>query len=220
MKTIQAANQQSILDLAMQHCGAAEAAMPIAALNGLPLDAALTPGQPLLIPEPTDGRVVAQLARQGVAPATAWVPEPEPEDPNALRVVGYELHLNPNVFLGTISWGVNGNFIVANIISVMFSPVEIKMIFNRPLKEGDAFRITYGITNSSNMVLPLNFFVALKRYVFTNQHSWLFGSPPAYVHGDYYITSEDSFGSEIFFYITGNFAPGAWVEGLFQFNPL
>ena len=64
-------HNQSLLDIALQHCGTLEAAVGIAQLNGLSLTQDLEPGQQLALPAVTDRQTVARFAAAKHSPATA-----------------------------------------------------------------------------------------------------------------------------------------------------
>lgn len=74
MRTATVRNNQSILDLAIQHCGSIEAAYQICVLNSLNIDAELTPGQVIILPDVVDKKVVDLFKERGVEPASRWVP--------------------------------------------------------------------------------------------------------------------------------------------------
>ena len=79
MKTVTVLQRQSLLDIAVQHCGAFETAFDIAQTNDLALTDDLAVGNNLKTPDPTDKDVVAYYAVNGLRPATAIEPEPEEE---------------------------------------------------------------------------------------------------------------------------------------------
>ena len=82
MKNITVLDRQSLLDVAVQHCGAFETAFDIAQTNDLALTDDLAVGNNLKTPDPTDKDVVAYYAVNGLRPATAIEPEVEqPEQP-------------------------------------------------------------------------------------------------------------------------------------------
>ena len=61
---------QTIFDVAIQHCGNANAAFQIAALNELSLTDDLTPGQSLQIPDVMNIAVVKYYKLNSLIPAT------------------------------------------------------------------------------------------------------------------------------------------------------
>lgn len=65
---------QSLLDIAIQHCGSLEALGELARLNGLDVSASLTAGDVLEIPEPTNKRVRRILADFQIVPASSEEP--------------------------------------------------------------------------------------------------------------------------------------------------
>lgn len=69
--TTTASSRQSLLDIAIEHCGQFEAAFDIAVKNGLNLTDDLTAGQEIELVEPTDKSVAAFFAVQENKPATA-----------------------------------------------------------------------------------------------------------------------------------------------------
>ena len=50
-------SRQSVLDIALQHCGSLEAAFDIAQSNGISLTDDLTTGQSMSVPEATDAEM-------------------------------------------------------------------------------------------------------------------------------------------------------------------
>lgn len=64
--------RQSLWDIAVQHCGSADAAFAIAEANGHVPTARneLNPGDPLDIPEPLNRKVAAHYANHRIVPAT------------------------------------------------------------------------------------------------------------------------------------------------------
>jgi len=74
MKVIIIAHNQSLLDVAVQYCGSAEAAFFIALENSLSLTSDLQAGQKLTIPQttPCDNRDIATYyGNNGIMPSTA-----------------------------------------------------------------------------------------------------------------------------------------------------
>ncbi len=62
---------QSLLDIAIQCCGSAEAAYDIAVLNGLSIADDLVAGRELSIPAAVKSSVVSYYTQKGIRPATA-----------------------------------------------------------------------------------------------------------------------------------------------------
>ncbi len=81
MKTMEANGQQTLLDIALQHCGAAEAVFAIAELNSISPDIVPCHGDIVNLPDVVNKKVVAFYASNGISPATAKedAPEPGPE---------------------------------------------------------------------------------------------------------------------------------------------
>lgn len=70
MRTIEAQSGQTLFDIAIQHCGTADAVFDIAELNGMrPTDIPKV-GSTLEVPEVTAKKVVRRLAELGAVPAT------------------------------------------------------------------------------------------------------------------------------------------------------
>ena len=65
-------NNQSLIDVAIQHTGTIENAFKIAVANGLSLTEQLEPGAQLIIPEDVqmNNDVVSYFAAKGIQPAT------------------------------------------------------------------------------------------------------------------------------------------------------
>ena len=70
MRTIEVQSGQTLLDIAVQHCGTADAVYEIAELNGMQPSSIPKTGQTLARPEPTAKKVVKRLAELGAVPAT------------------------------------------------------------------------------------------------------------------------------------------------------
>lgn len=90
MRTITAADRQTLFDLALQAYGRAELAFDIALQNGLSLSATLKAGQVLSVPTAdgmTDEAVTAAYEANGIEPATA--PDSETFDSVVPEGVGY-----------------------------------------------------------------------------------------------------------------------------------
>ena len=77
---------QSLLDIAIQCCGSAEAAYDIAVLNGLSIADDLVAGRELSIPAAVNSSVVSYYTQKGIRPATNITTEAE----NALIEEGVE----------------------------------------------------------------------------------------------------------------------------------
>ncbi len=71
MKEITIQARQSIWDVAVQHCGSAEAAFDIAGMNGkLPISP-VSAGGTLKVPDPTNKKVVKYYAENDIVTAGA-----------------------------------------------------------------------------------------------------------------------------------------------------
>ena len=68
----QVRKHQNLIDVAIQHCGDAAAAIRIAAANGLSLTDDLQPGSDIETGEVVKADVVKKLSRYGNVPATAY----------------------------------------------------------------------------------------------------------------------------------------------------
>lgn len=64
---------QSLADIAIQYCGGLEAWSALAALNGVGMTAAITPGQVIKIPVPVNKRTVAVFKAGPHFPATGEI---------------------------------------------------------------------------------------------------------------------------------------------------
>lgn len=62
---------QSLIDVAIQCCGSAEAAYDIALLNNISITEDLTAGLELTIPAAVNSSVVSYYTQKGIKPATA-----------------------------------------------------------------------------------------------------------------------------------------------------
>ncbi len=63
--------RQSLWDMAIEHCGSADAAFAMAELNKIsPTESRLTAGQELLTPEPINKSVAKHYAQRQLVPAT------------------------------------------------------------------------------------------------------------------------------------------------------
>ena len=71
MKTIIVQSGQSLWDIAVQYCGSAEAALEIAALNGLLPTSQPKTGEQLIIPNAENKTVVRYYEEHGLVPASA-----------------------------------------------------------------------------------------------------------------------------------------------------
>jgi len=63
-------NRQTLWDIALQHCGSANAAFGIARLNNIALSDKPAPGTVLTVPQVADKKVVNYYADNGIVPAT------------------------------------------------------------------------------------------------------------------------------------------------------
>lgn len=70
MKEVIAQTGQTVLDIAIQHCGDVETAYIIAQTNGFSIDSLLIPGQRLIVPNETNPIVVRGLQSLGAVPAS------------------------------------------------------------------------------------------------------------------------------------------------------
>lgn len=77
---------QSLIDVAIQCCGSAEAAYEIAVLNGLSITDDLAAGRELNIPTAVNATIVSYYTQKGIKPATGITTEAE----NALIGEGIE----------------------------------------------------------------------------------------------------------------------------------
>ena len=73
MRVIEANGRQTLLDIAMQHCGAAEAVFAIAELNNMVPDAVPAQGIIVALPDVADKKVVNYYSTNKIVPATANV---------------------------------------------------------------------------------------------------------------------------------------------------
>jgi hypothetical protein len=64
------AEGQTLIDIAIQYLGSADAAYDLATLNGMSITDKLSPGQTLELPAVVDKDVVAYYANRGIVPAT------------------------------------------------------------------------------------------------------------------------------------------------------
>ena len=71
MNTVQANGRQSLFDVAIEHCGTAEAALLLALLNGISLTDDLTVGQDIDVQTIDAPQVVQSFAVNNWQPATA-----------------------------------------------------------------------------------------------------------------------------------------------------
>lgn len=73
MKTIVVKERQTLFDIALQHCGDANAAFEIAEENDISISGVLSAGTELDVHEPTDAtakRIVEYYAMNAISPAT------------------------------------------------------------------------------------------------------------------------------------------------------
>lgn len=99
MATATALNGQTLFDIALQHCGAAEAAYDIARLNGLSLTAVLTPGQELQLPPVVSAQVVGRYRQDGIKPATEVIEEPCAETYEVFQTIPYYMWRNDEILI-------------------------------------------------------------------------------------------------------------------------
>jgi len=71
MKKVTVQSGQTLWDIAVQHCGTADAALEIAALNGLLPTSQPKTGETIVVPEVENKKVVRYYAEHGIVPATA-----------------------------------------------------------------------------------------------------------------------------------------------------
>lgn len=71
MQTINAGIKQSVFDLALQHTGSVEAAMEIATLNNISVDAELLSGQELNVGDVRNRMIVKIYKDNNINPSTA-----------------------------------------------------------------------------------------------------------------------------------------------------
>lgn len=70
MKTITVQSRQSLWDIAVQHCGTADAALEIAALNGMLPTTITKTGDVLIVPDDGNKKVAKYYVEHGIVPAT------------------------------------------------------------------------------------------------------------------------------------------------------
>ena len=70
MKTVTVLDRQSIFDIAIQHCGAAEAACDIALLNGISITDELPANSVVKMPSIHDNTIVDYYLQNNIIPAT------------------------------------------------------------------------------------------------------------------------------------------------------
>lgn len=71
MNTTIVQSRQSLWDMAIEHCGSADAAFAMAELNKIsPAESRLTAGKRLLTPEPINKTVAKHYAQRQLMPAT------------------------------------------------------------------------------------------------------------------------------------------------------
>lgn len=71
MKKVTVQSGQTLWDIAVQHCGSADAALEIAALNGLLPTSQPKTSEQLIVPNVENKKVVRYYAEHGIVPATA-----------------------------------------------------------------------------------------------------------------------------------------------------
>lgn len=70
MRQVVVQPRQTLWDIAVQHCGTADAAFDIAAAEGCLPTALPIVGFEVSVPEPSNKRVVSHYASHGIVPAT------------------------------------------------------------------------------------------------------------------------------------------------------
>ena len=70
MKTVTVQSGQTLWDIAVQHCGTADAALEIAALMGIMPTTQPKTGEVLKVPDVVNKKVVKHYADHGLVPAT------------------------------------------------------------------------------------------------------------------------------------------------------
>lgn len=70
---MKAQENQTLIDIAIQCTGSADAAYDIALLNGLSVSDILVPGIDLILPSVINPDVVAYYSTKAISPATAWL---------------------------------------------------------------------------------------------------------------------------------------------------
>lgn len=91
-------SRQSVLDIALQHCGSLEAAFDIAQSNGISLTDDLTTGQSMSVPDATDAEMAQHYGVNNICPATAITQD----EINAILATGEGIEF----------WGIEYDFIV------------------------------------------------------------------------------------------------------------
>lgn len=71
MRTVIAQRRQTLWDIAVQHCGTADAAFVIAAAEGCIPSSTPIAGTEVEVPEPLNKRTVAHYASNAIVPATS-----------------------------------------------------------------------------------------------------------------------------------------------------
>ena len=77
MNAVRVESGQSLLDLAVQHCGSVEELLSLALANGLSPTGALIAGAEVFVGPPTNRAVANLFAVNGIKPATAITQEDE-----------------------------------------------------------------------------------------------------------------------------------------------
>ena len=80
---------QSLVDIATQYCGSADAAYDIALLNGLTVTDDLTPGLELKLPSVVNKKIADYYKNKGLQPATSITMNSENPIPTDLEGIGY-----------------------------------------------------------------------------------------------------------------------------------
>ena len=92
-------SRQSVLDIALQHCGSLEAAFDLAQCNDISLTDDLAAGQTLTVPEPTDTAMAQYYGVNDLQPATA--------------ITQAEINDTLNIGEGIEFWAIEYDFIVS-----------------------------------------------------------------------------------------------------------
>lgn len=102
MKIIEVKDRQTVMDVALQYCGSAEAAFEICFLNDFSLSFKIEPGTFLKVPEATNQKIVDYYRVNKIEPATE---DTETSDTNAIMSIGNEniKTINDNVNINTIN---------------------------------------------------------------------------------------------------------------------
>lgn len=71
IRQIESQSRQTLFDIALQHCGSADAVLDIASMNGMMPTTNPSPGDILLVPDMTNKKTVRYYEEHGIVPATA-----------------------------------------------------------------------------------------------------------------------------------------------------